>query len=82
MARGARQLVVQEALLTMQRQTWSLHTPPDSVLFAANRISSLKSQNSRITKTLGVKGELPDDGHGGGVVFVLVYSHDKHGSVR
>lgn len=25
---------------------------------------------------------LPDNGHGGGVIFVLINSHDKHWSIR
>ena len=26
-------------------------------------------------------GSVPDDGHGGGVVFILVDPHDKHGGI-
>lgn len=29
-----------------------------------------------------IKSMLPDDGHGGGVIFFLVNSHDKHWGIR
>lgn len=79
LARGARQLVVQEALLTKPTDVVSITLL--QIQFPTQLIEFPHLNLNRTTKTFGVSGELPDDGHGGGVVFVLVYSHDEHGGV-
>lgn len=91
MAKGARQLVVQEALLETKKTNKHSHQLLDSSRFSSlhiqNEISSPKLRDTfvRIIKRYNVNvqdNRLPDNVHGGGVVFVLVNSHDKHWSIR
>lgn len=65
LAKGARQLVVQEALLATHRHT----------------VSTLSFHHPCEGKKHTDDGMLPDDFHGGGIVFVLVNSHDEHGGI-
>lgn len=69
LAKGARQLVVQEALLFTETHMLSL-------------MRSGESRQSPAQINLEETFILPDNRHGGGIVFVLIDAHDKHGGIR
>lgn len=84
LARGARQLVVQEALLSTKRHTVGNYR---HTVFSCQNMglkwtntTKLKFYNSGVCEKANVM--IPDNGHGGGIVFVLINSHNKHWSIR
>lgn len=66
--------------------TTHYQTLQDSVIiifvFAPPKSQNVCEKKIRCECMSKTESMLPDNGHGGGVVFVLVNSHDKHRSIR